>query len=65
MNTSLNARNVRGVRLVRPTLRVDYRLGRRLRFELESGYERSSREMADRDLDMTGFFIRAGYRASL
>jgi len=50
---------------VRPTLRVDYRLGRRLRFELESGYEWSSREMADRDLDMTGFFIRAGYRASL
>lgn len=50
---------------LRPTLRLDYRLGRRLRFELESGYEWSSREMADRNLDMTGFFIRAGYRASL
>lgn len=50
---------------VRPTFRVDYRMARRLRFELESGYEWSSRKMANRNLDMTGFFIRAGYRASL
>ncbi len=50
---------------VRPTLRIDYRTGRRLRFELESGYEWSSREIADRDLDMTGFFVRAGFRVSL
>lgn len=50
---------------VRPTLRVDYRMGRRIRFELEGGYEWLTREMATRDLDMTGFFIRAGYRANL
>jgi hypothetical protein len=50
---------------IRPTLRLDYRMGRRLRFEFESGYEWSSREMAAQDLDMRGLFVRAGYRASL
>lgn len=50
---------------VRPTLRLDYRMGRRLRFELETGYEWTTRKMATQDLDMTGFFVRAGYRASL
>lgn len=50
---------------VRPTLRLDYRLSRRIRFELEGGYEWSTRDMADRDLDITGLFFRAGYRASL
>jgi hypothetical protein len=50
---------------VRPTLRVDYRMGRRIRLELESGYEWSTRSQASRDIDMTGFFIRAGYRANL
>lgn len=48
----------------RPSVRVDYRLGRRIRFELESGYEWSSRDMASRTLDITGLFLRAGYRAS-
>ena len=50
---------------VRPTLRLDYRMGRRIRFELEGGYEWLTREMVTRNLDMTGFFVRAGYRANL
>ncbi|MEJ2088227.1 MAG: hypothetical protein P8Y69_07100, partial [Gammaproteobacteria bacterium] len=48
----------------RPSFRVDYRLGRRIRFETEVGYEWSTRDMADRALDISGLFIRAGYRAS-
>lgn len=50
---------------LRPTLRLDYRMSRRIRFELEGGYEWSTRDMADRELDITGLFFRAGYRASL
>lgn len=50
---------------VRPTLRLDYRMSRRIRFELEGGYEWSSRDMADRQLDISGVFFRAGYRANL
>jgi hypothetical protein len=49
---------------VRPSLRLDYRMSSAIRFELESGYEWTSREMADRNLDINGLFIRAGYRAS-
>ncbi len=47
----------------RPSLRLDYRMSRRFRFELESGYEWSERDIADRSVDMTGLFLRAGYRA--
>ena len=48
-----------------PTMRVDYRHGRRLRFEVEAGYEWTTRETAIRDFDISGLFIRAGYRALL
>jgi len=47
----------------RPSVRLDYRMSRRFRFELESGYEWSTRDFADRSVDMTGLFLRAGYRA--
>ncbi len=49
----------------RPSFRVDYRLSRSVRFELETGYEWSSRQLADRSLDIQGLFVRAGYRANL
>jgi hypothetical protein len=48
----------------RPSLRLDYRHGRRLRFEFETGYEWSERDMANGTLDLNGFFVRAGYRGS-
>ena len=48
----------------RPSMRVDFRYSRRIRFELESGYQWTTRDMATRSLDITGFFIRAGYRAN-
>lgn len=47
----------------RPSLRIDYRMSRSIRFELESGYEWSTRDFADRTVDITGLFLRAGYRA--
>jgi hypothetical protein len=50
---------------LRPSLRLDYRPSRRVRFELESGYQWTTREMLDEDLSITGLFVRAGYRASL
>ena len=50
---------------LRPSLRLDYRLSRKIRFELEGGYQWTTREMLDRELNITGVFIRAGYRASL
>ncbi len=49
---------------VRPSMRLDYRPSRRLRFEFETGYLRTTRTMVNRDLDISGFFVRAGYRAS-
>ena len=48
---------------VKPSLRVDHRYSRGLRFELEAGYEWSRREMATGDLDISGVYVRAGYRA--
>jgi len=48
---------------IRPIMRLDYRYGRRLRLEMEVGYEWTMRETAREDLDMQGLFIRAGYRA--
>ncbi|MGE0623715.1 MAG: hypothetical protein AB7I04_04595 [Pseudomonadales bacterium] len=48
---------------LRPSLRLDYRFSRIIRFELESGYEWSTRDFADRSVDITGVFLRAGYRA--
>ncbi|MEZ5557950.1 MAG: hypothetical protein R3E86_05310 [Pseudomonadales bacterium] len=48
---------------VRPSLRLDFRHSRSLRFEFEVGYEWMQRELANQDIDMQGLFLRAGYRA--
>ena len=48
----------------RPSMRVDFRYSRAVRFELETGYMWTTRDMATGNLDITGLFIRAGYRAS-
>jgi len=47
-----------------PSLRMDYRLSRRYRFELEAGGEWSSRKLPDlpNDEDTSSYFISAGYR---
>ena len=47
-----------------PSIRVDYRRSNRLRFELEAGYQTTSRETVTADIDISGLFVRAGYRAS-
>ncbi|MCB1685337.1 MAG: tetratricopeptide repeat protein, partial [Pseudomonadales bacterium] len=49
---------------VKPSLRLDFRYNPRVRFEFEMGYQWTTREMASRDLDITGLFVRAGYRAN-
>jgi hypothetical protein len=49
---------------VRPSMRVDFRQSRRLRLEMEVGYLRTARATVSRDLDISGLFFRAGYRAS-
>ena len=46
-----------------PTLRLDYRRRAKLRFELETGYEWTTRKSPIGELDVSGFFVRAGYRA--
>ena len=46
-----------------PSLRLDFRLNRWVRFEFEAGYERSTRDTATRDIDLSGVFFRGGYRA--
>jgi len=48
----------------RPSLRLDFRYTPRMRFELETGYWWSERELSTRSLDITGLFLRAGYHAS-
>jgi hypothetical protein len=47
-----------------PSLRMDYRLSRRYRFELEGGAEWSSRKLPDlpNDEDTSSYFVSAGYR---
>jgi tetratricopeptide (TPR) repeat protein len=47
-----------------PSIRMDYRLSRRYRFELEGGGEWSSRKLPDlpNDEDTSSYFISAGYR---
>lgn len=45
-----------------PGLRLQYRLGRRGRIELDAGKRFSSREMADSDLDQESYFINIGYQ---
>lgn len=48
----------------RPSLRVDFRYSRRMRFEFEGGYFWSERDSLVGNLEMTGMFLRAGYHAS-
>jgi hypothetical protein len=49
---------------IRPTLRLEYSPGRRFKFQFEAGYQRTEREMINRQMELTGLFVRAGYRAS-
>jgi len=48
---------------VKPSLRLDYRFARRLRFEAEAGYEWTTRDTEGASLDIKGLFFRVGYRA--
>jgi hypothetical protein len=48
---------------IKPSLRIDYRFAKRLRFEAEAGYEWTSRDTEGDDLDIKGLFFRLGYRA--
>ena len=45
-----------------PGLRLQYRLGRRGRVDLEAGKQFSTREMATADLDRESYFINLGYQ---
>jgi len=45
-----------------PGLRLQYRLGRRGRIDLEAGKAFSSRQMADSNLDQQSYFINLGYQ---
>ncbi len=45
-----------------PGLRVQYRMGRRARFELQTGKQFSTREMARLDQDRESWFVNAGYQ---
>jgi tetratricopeptide (TPR) repeat protein len=45
-----------------PGLRIQYRMGRRLRFELQTGKQFSTREMARSDQDRESWFVNAGYQ---
>lgn len=48
----------------RPSLRVDFRYSRRVRFEFEGGYLWSERDTFVGNLEMIGTFLRVGYHAS-
>ena len=48
-----------------PSLRLEYRRPRLFNLELEVGYEWSRRELSTTDLDVTGYYVRAGYRSQL
>jgi tetratricopeptide (TPR) repeat protein len=45
-----------------PGLRVQYRMGRRARFELQTGKQFSTREMEKSDQDRESWFVNAGYQ---
>ena len=45
-----------------PGLRLQYRLGRRGRIELDAGKRFSSRKLEDTDLDQESYFINIGYQ---
>ena len=49
---------------VLPSLRLDYRFGRHVTFELESGYEWTSRDMGEAQFDSEGYYVRFGYRSN-
>ncbi len=46
-----------------PSLRLDYRWKKQLRFEFEAGYQITNRETNADDIEIEGLFFRAGYRA--
>ena len=46
-----------------PSLRLEYRRPRLFNLELEVGYEWTRRELSTTDLDVTGYYVRAGYRS--
>ena len=45
-----------------PALRLQYRMGRHVRFELQTGKQFSTREMARSDQDRESWFVYAGYQ---
>ena len=45
-----------------PGLRLQYRMGRRARFELQTGKQFSTREMAASDQDRESWFVNVGYQ---
>ena len=45
-----------------PGVRVQYRMGRRLRFELEAGKQYSQRESQTMDVDRESYFVNVGYQ---
>ena len=46
-----------------PSLRVDYKPSRRLGFEMEIGYQKTTRQTRFNDINIEGLFFRLGYRA--
>lgn len=46
-----------------PSVRLDFRYNKRVRFEFEMGYDSTTRETTTDDIDISGLFISAGYRA--
>ena len=45
-----------------PGLRLQYRLGRRMRLEFEAGKQFSVRDMGNSDMDRESYFVNAGYQ---
>ena len=46
-----------------PSLRLDFRPKQNLYFELETGYDRTQRDMPTQSLDVVGYYVRIGYRS--
>jgi hypothetical protein len=45
-----------------PGLRLQYRMGRKIRLEFEAGKQFSERDMANTDLDRESYFVNVGYQ---
>ena len=45
-----------------PSLRVQYRMGRRIRLQFEAGKQFSVRDMATTDIDRESYFVNIGYQ---